>query len=336
MATRSPSVAARRAASTIEAAYTSQAACCRWRVALVMVMVMVLMMHALESTERVQRARRRAGRFTLAVIGPLRSITTPVEFVLATKIVIPAKTVIPAKAVIAATVVITANVVVPAELSSRRRPGSTVAWVGTSRARSSASRRRARRCPAAVLVEALCRSTRARYGTQRWPRQSRVRPGRSASLVRSVLRPTALRCSVLRPRRGTRCVRCALSAQTAATRVLTSRAAREAASPGLAGRAGPVAQPLARHKQPTGLFVFGARLLGAPEARCGLGARAFAGRFAAFGRPESGPRTPEHGKPKAQRRGEAEITAPPAAARSTVDPGLRRDECARKGATFAQ
>ena len=113
MATRSPSVAARCAASTIEAAYTSQAACCRWRVALVM--VMVLMMHALESTERMQPARWRAGRFTLAVIGPLRSITTLVEFVLATKIVIPAKTVIPAKAVIAATVVITANVVVPAE-----------------------------------------------------------------------------------------------------------------------------------------------------------------------------------------------------------------------------
>ena len=269
MATRSPSVAARRAASTIEAAYTSQAACCRWRVALVM--VMVLMMHALESTERVQRARRRAGRFTLAVIGPLRSITTPVEFVLATKIVIPAKTVIPAKAVIAATVVITANVVVPAELSSRRRPGSTVAWVGTSRARSSASRRRARRCPAAVLVEALCRSTRARYGTQRWPRQSRVRPGRSASLVRSVLRPTALRCSVLRPRRGTRCVRCALCAQTTATSQLTSRAAREAASP---------------------------VLLGAPEARCVLGARAFAGRFAAFGRPESGPRNTDPGTRK--------------------------------------
>ena len=122
-------------------------------------------------------------------------------------------------------------------------------------------------------------------------RLPRAAPGaarRGLTLVRSVLRPTALRCPVLRPRRGTRCVRCALCAETTATRQLTSRAAREAASPGLAGRAGPVAQPLARHKQSTGLFVSGARLLGAPEARCSLGARAFASRLLTFGRLEPG------------------------------------------------
>ena len=128
----------------------------------------------------------------------------------------------------------------------------------------------------------------APHGVRPWSRQRRVHPGRSASLVRSVLRPTALRCSVLRPRRGTRCVRCALYAQTAATSQLTSRAAREAASPGLAGRAEPVAQPLPRHKQSTGLFVSGARLLGAPEARCSLGARAFAGTVLVFGCLEPG------------------------------------------------
>ena len=64
------------------------------------------------------------------------------------------------------------------KLSSRRRPGSTFARVGD--------------CALAAL------------GVQAWSQQRRVRPGRSASLVRSVLRPTALRCSVLRPRRGTR------------------------------------------------------------------------------------------------------------------------------------
>ena len=64
------------------------------------------------------------------------------------------------------------------QLSSRPRPGSTFARVGD--------------CALAAL------------GVQAWSQQRRVRPGRSASLVRSVLRPTALRCSVLRPRRGTR------------------------------------------------------------------------------------------------------------------------------------
>jgi hypothetical protein len=85
--------------------------------------------------------------------------------------------------------------------------------------------------------------------TRSWSRQSRVRSGRSASVGRSVLRPTALRCAVLRPRRATRCVRFALYARTSAPRMLTKRAARAAASPAL---------------------------LGAPQARCGLSARAFA------------------------------------------------------------
>ena len=92
-----------------------------------------------------------------------------------------------------------------------------------------------------------------------WSRQRRAGTGRSASLVRSVLRPTALRCSVLRPRRRTHCVHLVLSVRTTATSQLTNRAAREAANPGFAGRPGPEALPLARHKQFCGetLLVFG-------------------------------------------------------------------------------
>ena len=62
--------------------------------------------------------------------------------------------------------------------------------------------------------------------------------------------PTALRCSVSRPRRKTRCVRCAHYAQTVATSQKTIRAARGATSP---------------------------VLLGAPEALRVLSGRAFAG-----------------------------------------------------------
>ncbi len=61
--------------------------------------------------------------------------------------------------------------------------------------------------------------------------------------------PTALRCSVSRPRRRTRFVRCAHCAQTTATSQLTIRASRGATSP---------------------------VLLGAPEARRDLPERAFA------------------------------------------------------------
>ena len=89
-----------------------------------------------------------------------------------------------------------------------------------------------------------------------WSRQSRTGTGHSASLERPVLRPAALRCSVLRPRRGTHCVRCALSVRTSTPRVMTSRAAREAASP---------------------------VLLSAPEARCSLSPRDFAERGLALG-----------------------------------------------------
>ncbi len=109
------------------------------------------------------------------------------------------------------------------------------------------------------------------------------------SCGRALNAPTALRCwlrhnkrfaqllafaptslSVLRPRRGTHCVRVALSVQTAATRMMTSRASRWAASPGLAGRSGPLALPLA-----------------ATEARCGLSPRAFADALLVFGSPNT-------------------------------------------------
>jgi len=79
----------------------------------------------------------------------------------------------------------------------------------------------------------------------------KVASGQAAALRWSGRRgaPTALRCSVSRPRRRTRCVRCALYAQTPATSQLWMRAARAAASPAL---------------------------LGAPEARRDLPGRAFA------------------------------------------------------------
>ena len=112
-------------------------------------------------------------------------------------------------------------------------------------------------------------------GVSRRSRSAVYSPGRlqrrvGAAGVASLGRSCAERADCpavlgLAPRRGTHCVRCALYARTTATRMLTSRAAREGARPGLAGRAGPVAQPLARHKQSTGVFVSGARLLGAPE-----------------------------------------------------------------------
>ncbi len=77
---------------------------------------------------------------------------------------------------------------------------------------------------------------------------------------RALNAPTALRCSGLRPRRGTRCVRFALCAQTAATSMMTNRASRLAASP---------------------------VLLAATEARCGLSPRAFADALLVFGIPNT-------------------------------------------------
>lgn len=78
--------------------------------------------------------------------------------------------------------------------------------------------------------------------------------GQAAALRWSGLRcaPTPLRCSVSRPRRITRFVRCAHCTQTNATSQMWMRAAREAASP---------------------------VLLGAPEARRGLSERTFADRW---------------------------------------------------------
>ncbi len=58
---------------------------------------------------------------------------------------------------------------------------------------------------------------------------------------------------------------CGRCVRTAAARMTTKCASRTDPRAGLAGRAGPVAQPLARHKQSTGLLVSGARLLGVPE-----------------------------------------------------------------------
>ena len=79
-------------------------------------------------------------------------------------------------------------------------------------------------------------------------RDGKAASGQAAALHWSGRRcaPTALRCSVSRPRRRTRFVLCA---QTSATSQLTLRAAREAASPAL---------------------------LGAPQARRSLPERAFA------------------------------------------------------------
>ena len=65
--------------------------------------------------------------------------------------------------------------------------------------------------------------------------------------------------------RGTHFAHCVRAVRTTAMSMLTKRAARATPWAGLAGRSGPVALPLARHKQSTGLFVFGARLLGAPK-----------------------------------------------------------------------
>jgi hypothetical protein len=75
--------------------------------------------------------------------------------------------------------------------------------------------------------------------------------GRAAALHCGGLRcaTAALRCSVLRPRCATRCVHCVHSAQTSATSMMTTRAAREAASPALLGateaRRDPPAQTVA-------------------------------------------------------------------------------------------
>ena len=96
--------------------------------------------------------------------------------------------------------------------------------------------------------------------------------------------------------RRTHCAPCGRCVQTAAARMMTKCAARADPRAGLAGRAGPVAQPFARHKQSTGLFVSGAYLLGAPEiAPAGLRLP----RSWVFGVRYSGPRRP-HANPVAR------------------------------------
>jgi hypothetical protein len=92
--------------------------------------------------------------------------------------------------------------------------------------------------------------TRTRTRTRASARQRRGRTGRGASLRRSALRTDSPAMLGLVARRRTRCVRCALYAQTTATSQSTKRAARAATSPAL---------------------------LGASEARPVLSTRAFAG-----------------------------------------------------------
>ena len=97
---------------------------------------------------------------------------------------------------------------------------------------------------------------RAHESRRHW--RGKVASGQASALRWSGLRcaPTALRCSVSRPRRRTRFVRFAHCTQTAATRWLLMRAARGATSPAL---------------------------LGAPEARSSLPERAFAEPVLVFG-----------------------------------------------------
>jgi hypothetical protein len=88
--------------------------------------------------------------------------------------------------------------------------------------------------------------------------------------------PTALRCSVLRPRRRTRFVRCALSAQTAAPSRRLKRAARAAASPAVLGT------PKARRSPPqrafaTCVFAFARKYNPSSARLAARGAGAFCG-----------------------------------------------------------
>ena len=148
-------------------------------------------------------------------------------------------------------------------------------------------------------------------------RQRCARAARSASLKRPVLRTSSPAMLGRVARRRTHFAHCVRSVQTAATSQMTKRAARAATRPGLAGRPGPVALLLARHKQSTGLFVSGARLLGASEARCSLHAHAFAGTLLVFG---------PHANQSARRGSRYPAGAISVATRSTA-PGLAR-KCA--------
>ena len=104
-------------------------------------------------------------------------------------------------------------------------------------------------------------------------------PGQSTALHLRGRRvaPTALRCSVSRPRRSTHCAHCVRSVQTIATGQITKRAARAATSPGLAGRAGRGRPAVRKAQAVPRTACVPAHLLGAPQARRGLPGHAFAG-----------------------------------------------------------
>ena len=88
---------------------------------------------------------------------------------------------------------------------------------------------------------------------------------------------TALRCSVSWPVAELTALPAFAAFKQAATSQMTMRAARAATSPGLAGRAGPGGPAVRQAQTVLRTVCVRAHLLGAPEARSGLPARAFAG-----------------------------------------------------------
>jgi len=104
-------------------------------------------------------------------------------------------------------------------------------------------------------------------------------PGQSTALHLRGRRfaPTALRCSVSRPRRSTQRAHCVRTVQTIATGQITKRAARAATSPGLAGRAGRGRPAVRKAQAVPRTACVPAHLLGAAQARRGLPGHAFAG-----------------------------------------------------------
>jgi hypothetical protein len=106
-------------------------------------------------------------------------------------------------------------------------------------------------------------------------------PGQSTALHLRGRRfaPTALRCSVSRPRRSTHCAHCVRSVQTIATSQFTSALARAATSPSLAGRAGRGRPAVRKAQAVPRTACVPAHLLGAAQARRGLPGHAFAVAF---------------------------------------------------------
>ena len=127
-------------------------------------------------------------------------------------------------------------------------------------------------------VSAVVREpSRAAFGDWR----GKGAPGQSTALHLRGRRvaPTALRCSVSRPRRSTHCAHCVRSVQTIATGQITKRAARAATSPGLAGRAGRGRPAVRKAQAVPRTACVPAHLLGAAQARRGPPGHAFAGAF---------------------------------------------------------